>query len=137
MSEYQYYEFQALDKPLDERALRYLRRVSSRASITTTSFVNVYNYGDLKADPEALVGKYFDAFLYVANWGAYQLMFRFPPTKVDVKALTPYCVDDALSLTTRGRSVILHFSAEEEGADWVSGEGDTSPPRSTCVTMQV
>jgi hypothetical protein len=34
MSEYQYYEFQALDRPLTEREMRELRGYSTRAAIT-------------------------------------------------------------------------------------------------------
>jgi hypothetical protein len=44
-----------------------LRRYSSRAQITPSSFVNVYNYGDFRGDPDELIEKYFDAFLYLAN----------------------------------------------------------------------
>ncbi|MDA3797741.1 MAG: hypothetical protein PF692_01525, partial [Kiritimatiellae bacterium] len=69
MSEYQYYEFQAIDKPLSEKDREVLRNISSRAQITSTSFVNEYNYGNFKGDPLKLVEKYFDAFLYVTNWG--------------------------------------------------------------------
>ena len=78
MSEYQYYEFQALDRPLDERALAALRSISSRARITPTSLVNVYHFGDFKGDPGRLMAQYFDAHLYVANWGTRRLMLRLP-----------------------------------------------------------
>ena len=67
MSEYQYYEFQAIDRPLSEMEKGELRRISSRARVTATGFTNTYNYGDLEARPESLVRKYFDAFVYVAN----------------------------------------------------------------------
>src|SRR5438132_10072714 len=49
MSEYQYYEFQAIDRKLGEKELRALRDLSTRASITPTSFVNEYNFGDFAA----------------------------------------------------------------------------------------
>ncbi len=55
MSEYQYYEFQAIDRPLDQAAQQALRAISSRAWITPTSFTNHYEWGDLKADPRDLV----------------------------------------------------------------------------------
>jgi hypothetical protein len=45
MSEYQYYEFRAIDKPLDERAQDDLHGISSRTNITATSFTNTYNWG--------------------------------------------------------------------------------------------
>lgn len=37
MSEYQYYELRALDHPLDDRELRELRAMSTRAKITQSS----------------------------------------------------------------------------------------------------
>ncbi|MDH3316099.1 MAG: hypothetical protein OER43_10075 [Gammaproteobacteria bacterium] len=40
MSEYQYYEFQAIDRPLTQSQMRELRSVSTRATITPTRFVN-------------------------------------------------------------------------------------------------
>jgi hypothetical protein len=48
MSEYQYYEFQAIDRPLDRAAQDAVRSVSSRARITATSFTNEYNWGDFE-----------------------------------------------------------------------------------------
>ena len=69
MSEYQYYEFLALDKPLTDEQRAELRKLSSRAEITATRFVNEYNYGDFRGSPEKLMERYFDAFLYLANWG--------------------------------------------------------------------
>ncbi len=40
MSEYQYYKFQAIDRPLTEKQMEELRSYSTRATITRTSFVN-------------------------------------------------------------------------------------------------
>ncbi len=57
MSEYQYYEFQAVDRLLDADARTKLRAISTRARITASSFVNTYNWGDLKADPLQLLGR--------------------------------------------------------------------------------
>jgi hypothetical protein len=48
MSEYQYYEFQAIDRRLTEAQMRELRSVSTRACITPTSFVNHYEWGNFK-----------------------------------------------------------------------------------------
>src|SRR3954468_8722114 len=44
MSEYQYYEFLAVDRPLTEPEMRELRAVSSRAVITPTRFTNHYEW---------------------------------------------------------------------------------------------
>ena len=78
MSEYQYYEFQAIDTPLTEEQMDTLRSISSRAEITSTSFTNHYNYGDFKGDPRKLMRTFFDAHVYVANWGSAKLHLRIP-----------------------------------------------------------
>jgi hypothetical protein len=69
LSEYQYYEFQAIDRPLTAREMATLRSYSTRARITRTSFVNEYHWGNFKGDEDAWMEKYFDAFLHVANLG--------------------------------------------------------------------
>ena len=51
MSEYQYYEFAAIDRPLNEAQVAALRELSTRATISPTSFANHYSWGNLKGDP--------------------------------------------------------------------------------------
>ena len=84
MSEYQYYEFLAIDRPLDQSARQTLRAASSRARITATSFTNHYDWGDLKGNPDEWMERWFDLHLYLANWGARRLMM-----KVRSRASTP------------------------------------------------
>ncbi|MEJ2246322.1 MAG: hypothetical protein P8Y80_09650 [Acidobacteriota bacterium] len=136
MSEYQYYEFQAVDRPLDDRQMRELRAVSSRAVITSTSFTNEYNWGDFKGSPDKWMEKYFDAFLYLANWGTRRFMLRFPKRLLDAKALAAFCAGDSASLRTRGDYVILSFETEIEDDDWIEPEGSLAslmPLRSEIV----
>lgn len=45
MSEYQYYEFAAIDRPLTQSEMAKLRAVSTRAVITPGGFVNHYEWG--------------------------------------------------------------------------------------------
>src|SRR5215472_9001927 len=52
MSEYQYYEFLAVDRALNERQLAELRALSTRARITPTSFVNTYQWGNFPGPAE-------------------------------------------------------------------------------------
>ncbi len=42
MSEYQYYEFQAIDRPLTEEQQAYMRSLSSRVELTPTQAVFTY-----------------------------------------------------------------------------------------------
>jgi hypothetical protein len=68
MSEYQYYEFLAIDRPLTEEEMDELRALSTRAAITPVSFTNEYNWGNFKGDPYKLMQRHFDAHVYVMGW---------------------------------------------------------------------
>jgi hypothetical protein len=46
MSEYQYYEFAAIDRPLTREQMSRLRALSTRATITPTRFCNFYTWGE-------------------------------------------------------------------------------------------
>lgn len=118
MSEYQYYEFLALDRPLDARAQRELRALSTRARISPTHFVNTYEWGDLRGDPRALMTSYFDAFLYLANWGTRQLMFRLPASVLDLDVLSRYCATDTACAWSAGDNVIVSLTSEKEDDCW-------------------
>lgn len=123
MSEYQYYEFRALDRPLTQAQMGELRAYSSRAQITSTGFVNVYNWGSFKGDANKWMEIYFDAFIYVANWGTRRLVFRVPKRLLDLETASMYCTDESLSCRTKNEHAILSFDSEEEGGDWEEGEG--------------
>lgn len=123
MSEYQYYEFQAIDRPLTQAEMAELRALSTRARITPTRLQNEYSFGDFKGDPRVLMERYFDAFVYVANWGTHRLMLRLPRRLLDPKAAWPYAVDDSLDVRGSGEFVILDFtSQDEEGSGWITKE---------------
>ena len=68
MSEYPSYEFAAIDRPLTRAEMAELRAVSTHADITPSGFRNHDEWGSLKADPPDWMHRYFDAFVYTANW---------------------------------------------------------------------
>lgn len=123
MSEYQYYDFRAIDRALTKAEMAELRSVSTRAVITSTSFMNHYEWGDLKADPLKLLGKYFDVFLYVANWGTREVYLRLPQELVDYKAFRAMLPGEAAQVRKSGNSVIVAFENQFEGDDWDDGTG--------------
>ena len=118
MSEYQYYEFLALDRPLTEKQRAELRSISTRADITATRFVNEYQWGDLKGDPLKMMERYFDAFLYLANWGTRRVMFRLPRGMLDAETAGQYCYTDTASLTETGSHLILSLYVDREPDDY-------------------
>ena len=127
MSEYQYYEFQAIDRPLTDKEMGELRSYSTRARITPTSFVNDYSWGKFKGDVTVWMEKYFDAFLYLANWGAHVLKLRLPFRLLDPATAREYCGDDSDFLREKAGKVVLSFvSEDEEGGDWEEDEGQLS-----------
>lgn len=114
MSEYQYYEFRAIDRALTDRHMRELRAISTRAAISRTSFSNYYTYGGLKANPRDLL-EYFDASLYFANWLFLEVAFRYPKGAVDVKALRHYAAGHTLEIRSTGQHVVVAIPVESDG----------------------
>ena len=127
MSEYQYYEFRAIDRPLTERQMVELRALSTRATITPTRFTNVYHWGNFKGDPVAMVEEYFDAFLYVANWGSHQLMLRLPRQLLDLETAAAYCPGEGARAWAKGDYVILSLDSEDEEPEWDEGGDEWLP----------
>ncbi len=126
MSEYQYYEFQAIDRPLTAREIEEVRSYSTRARITATSFVNEYSWGSFKGNEDVWMEKYFDAFLYLANWGTHIVKLRLPARLLDLETVDPYC-GESISVREKSGNIILTFASEDEGGgEWVEGDGELS-----------
>lgn len=128
MSEYQYYEFQAVDRPLTEEEQQAVARLSSRVEPHPRQAVFIYNWSSFPGDPAKILAEYYDAMLYMANWGSRQLMFRFPMPVLDLEGVRAYCqpliIEEYLSLSTAGEYAILNIEFhDEEGGDWIDGEG--------------
>ena len=126
MSEYQYYDFRAHDRPLTRNEMAALRAISTRATITATSFTNHYEWGDLKANPSKLLEKYFDAFVYVANWGTHEFYIRLPQGSVDYKLLKAMVPGESLRIRKTATFVIVEFGfesewdGEDDGTGWMA-----------------
>jgi len=124
MSEYQYYEFLAVDTPLDDRAMADLRGISTRADITPTSFRNAYNYSDLKADAAKLLQQYFDVHVYIANWGTRRLVLRLPGEVAPLEEFEPYFQGEGADVRFAGEHIIIELWSETEDYEgWTEGEG--------------
>jgi hypothetical protein len=114
VSEYQSYEFVAMDRPLTPAEMAELRSISTRAQITPTRFFNEYHWGDLKADPAELLARYFDVHVYFANWGSRRLMFRLPLRAVDLEDLRACVPGGPVTLTVTEHHVVLDLWSETE-----------------------
>jgi hypothetical protein len=124
MSEYQYYDYKAIDRALTKTEMAALRSISTRAVITSTSFTNHYEWGDLKADPLKLLEKYFDAFVYIANWGTREFHLRLPQELVDAKQIKAMLPGKSAQVRSSGKFVTISFESEVElDDDWDDGTG--------------
>ena len=124
MSEYQYYEWQTIDRVLTPEEQAEVNRLSSHINVTPSQAVVAYGWGDFEHDPREVLLKYFDAHLYMTNWGSRQLMFRFPKGMLDGEMVVQYCVPNYISFETAGDHQTLDISVDnEEETDWVEGEG--------------
>jgi hypothetical protein len=114
VSTYQYYEFLAIDRPLDDDGQAEVRSLSTRASITATSFVNEYHWGNFRGDPNRLMARHYDAHLYLANWGTHRVMFRLPCDLLDPDAVKEYCVDDQVcAWVTDDEFIVLDLTSQD------------------------
>ena len=127
MSEYQYYEWQTVDRALTAAEQAAVGRLSSHIDVSSSRATVTYQWGDFKHDPKQVLVKYFDAHLYLANWGSQRLMFRFPKGLLDAQSVSAYCIEDFITLETLGGYEVLDLRLdEEEGVGWLEGEGDLS-----------
>jgi len=96
VSEYQCVLFRAIDQPVSEENLKYMRRQSSRAEITSWSFENEYHYGDFRGDSIEMLRRGYDIHLHYANFGTPKLLIRLPSGSPDLKTSKPYTIKDGL-----------------------------------------
>lgn len=130
LSEYQYYEFLAIERPLSEQDMAAMRAISSRGHITPVSFSNEYHWGDFKGDPNSLMRRFYDAHVYLANWGSAMFMLRLPLAALDKKALQAFTVDGVLEVESTPTHWLCSWSldesedydrfGEEDGSGWMA-----------------
>ncbi len=129
MSEFQYYEFCSIDKPLSDKDRKEIGNWSSRTIPSSRKAVFTYSYGDFPKDEGSVLLKYFDAFFYIANWGTKKLMFKFPKELVDFKVLKQYEIEvlsdyeDGMKIYKKSNFVVVEIRFTEEGGfGWLDEE---------------
>lgn len=128
MSEYQYYEFVAVDGPISDEGLRYAEGCSSRADVSRVHWRNVYNFGDFGGSVERLL-QHYDAHFYIANWGTVRFAVALPEGVLDLDAAEPHIrgheqYENTLTIKSNGARTIVWWERNEEGGwGWTEGEG--------------
>jgi hypothetical protein len=130
MSEYQYYEFLAIDRLLTPQEMAELRALSTRAQITPVSFVNEYHWGDFKGNPDTLMTRYFDAHVYLANWMHCHFSLRLPRDALEAEVAAAYQAGYAFRFRNTGEYWVIDWAlnesenydrfGEDDGRGWMS-----------------
>ncbi len=126
MSEYQFYEFKSIDKPLSKDDKEKIGTWSSRSNPSSTGAIFTYSYGNFPKSEIEVVEKYFDAMFYISNWGTTRLIFKFPKELIPAGKIKPYCVEYGLALNLKSNFYLLDLIFEDEeggGGRWIEGEG--------------
>lgn len=127
MSEYQYYEFQTLDRALSAEDRAALRAVSTRATITSRSFTNEYQWGSFKGDPEQWMRQYFDAHVYLSNFGSRNFHLRLPLGVLDTTVARQYELENVLEISGTKEHLVICCYCNDDSGEWGQDEHDDQP----------
>ena len=134
MSEYQYYEWQRLESPLTIAEQNAVDALSSHIEVSGMQASVSYNWGDFKHDPIRVLAKYFDAYLYFANWGSYELAFSFPKGLIDAAALEIYFDEEHINIREIEGKLVLKFEKNDE--DGYGGDYEEQNHLSTLARLR-
>lgn len=127
MSEYQYHEWQTVDRVLTPEEQAAVNDLSSHIDVSSSRAVVTYHWSDFRHDPKQVLLQYFDAYFYLANWGSLRLMFRFPHGLIDKADIEPYCIDEYIAFERIGKYQVLDLDfGPEDGGGWMEAEAGLS-----------
>lgn len=119
MSEFQYHEWQTIDRVLTPDEQTTVNKLSSHITVSSSKAVVTYHWSDLRHDPKQVLLKYFDAYFFRANWGSLRLMFRFPKELLDQTESEPYLDGENVSLETIGEYQVLDIKFNPVDGGWM------------------
>jgi hypothetical protein len=127
MSEYQYHEWQAVDRVLTPEEQVAVNDLSSHIEVSSSRAVVTYHWSEFRHDPKQVLLKYFDAYFYLANWGSLRLMFRFPKGILDEADILTYCISESITFETIGNYQVLDIDFSlEDGEGWEEADAGLS-----------
>lgn len=124
MSEYQLYQFRAVDRLLTPAEVAWARTQSSHCKVTAASFEVSYSWGGFRGSADEMFTHGFDAHLYLANWGDRLFTFMLPTGTVPPDVLDRYLPAGSSSfaeVTGDGRTQITFGGRDEDDSPegWV------------------
>lgn len=78
MSEFQFVEFRAIDRPLSDHQLEFMGRQSSRAEFSRWEFKVEYHYSSFRGNVDEMLRNGYDVFLTYCNDGYREIRMRLP-----------------------------------------------------------
>jgi hypothetical protein len=127
MSEYQYHEWQTVDRVLSQEEQVEVENLSSHIDVSSSRAVVTYHWSDFRHNPKQVLLNYFDAYFYMANWGTLRLMFRFPKGLIDEATIAPYLLEEFVTFETFGEYQVLGLEFDlEYGEGWMEAESGLS-----------
>ncbi|WP_406164792.1 hypothetical protein [Streptomyces sp. NBC_00996] len=114
MSEYQHYQFLAADRPLTDEQVAEIRKLTTRATLTRTTFVNSYQWGGFEGDCDQLMETYYDGYLYFANWGCRKVILRWPAHELPLHVAERYCTGTSAEARQHGEYVLITLVSDDE-----------------------
>ena len=66
-----------------------------------------------------MMERYYDAHLYLANWGTHRVMFRLPRDLLDPDVAAHYRVDDQVRAWVAGEDIVLDLISDDETGELV------------------
>jgi hypothetical protein len=97
--------------------------------------VNEYHWGDFRGDQSRLLERYYDAHLYVANWGTHRVMIRLPGGLLGRAVVEDYCVGEQVSSWSTDDHVVLDFTSGDEAGEF-DVDGDATALLSAIVGVR-
>ena len=119
MSEYQYHEWQTVDRLLTPSEQAAVNQLSSHIEVSPGKAVVTYHWSDFRHDPKKVLLKYFDGYFYQANWGSLRLMFRFPKGLIEETQFESYWDGEFVSVETHGEYQVLDIDFNPEDSGWM------------------
>ena len=137
MSEFQYFEFKAIELALTKEEQATLRSFSTRATIGSRSFTNEYHWGDFKGDTVGWMKRYFDAHVYLSNFGSRALHLRIPLGLLDREEVRPYEEESVLVVRQTASHLVLSiYSNDESGSDYDEHDEEPSEVLDTLLPLR-
>lgn len=116
MSEYQCYQWKSVGRSLSPKERGEVSELSSHISVRADSAEVTYHWSDFKHDPVSVLERYFDLFLYEANWVTQRVAFRFDADSVEVEDLFMFAVGEVITVAEKESGALVEAWFDE---NWI------------------